>query len=430
MVSFWRQRADESRRRRLARVAGVDDGDAQARLRSSFDGQSDLFAGSGSGRDFRVEPVTAEEQARRRAALGDFVFGPERGSVVPFVSDASRPERVLRDWVASEQEFRLAGERAAEGRFGAAAGWGALGLAGAVPFFGDAAQALGKAARASSRAADVAVSSKVVGRDLTEELTSEFFNSGKLNHTKPSIEQVPFERRNVAELIYRQGFEAPARSVPTEEFNSMIGAGQRDFSRPRLAFEYDGLDNNIVIYRGIGNDLNGPATTYSQNLIDGNYYVGHGIYGHGMYFTREGPEALGYGAKFGAPDGVDGGALVRAILPSNAKIMDLNPSAVNAFEQSPFTDLSEFALSRGFDGARVSFYPDAIDKDYIVIFNRSILTFDQPRVISPDDAAFLFMERNITRQQYLDDLFKGTDNMERARSSRNAIVSEAEGFNF
>jgi hypothetical protein len=82
-------------------------------------------------------------------------FGPERSSWISG-GEAGGLERFVRDWGLSEQEFRLSGERAGEGRFGAAAGWAGLGLAGAVPFAGDALQALGKAGRATSRAADAA----------------------------------------------------------------------------------------------------------------------------------------------------------------------------------------------------------------------------------------------------------------------------------
>ena len=58
----------------------------------------------------------------------------------------------------------MAGQRAGEGRAGAAAGWAALGLAGAVPFFGDVAQGLGRAGRVASQAADVVRSAEDVGQ--------------------------------------------------------------------------------------------------------------------------------------------------------------------------------------------------------------------------------------------------------------------------
>jgi hypothetical protein len=99
----------------------------------------------------------------------DVAFGPERTSA--FGGDASRPERTLRDWGLSEQEFRASGSAFDEGRPLAGLGWGALGLAGAVPFFGQAGRglvrgvgAVGDVARGAGAAADVGRG----GRPITE----------------------------------------------------------------------------------------------------------------------------------------------------------------------------------------------------------------------------------------------------------------------
>jgi hypothetical protein len=127
---------------------------AQERLRQRYPVTS-LFGDSGTGRDYRIDPPTPEEQAANRAAFSSFIFGPERRSVLPGADEASRPERFIRDWGASEQEFRLSGQRFSEGNVRSGFGWGMLGLAGAIPFAGDIAQGVGKVVRGVGGAADV-----------------------------------------------------------------------------------------------------------------------------------------------------------------------------------------------------------------------------------------------------------------------------------
>jgi hypothetical protein len=85
--------------------------------------------------------------------VSEFLFGPERKSIFPSGAEASKGERFLRDWVGSEQEFKASGRAASEGRVGAALGWGALALAGAVPGFG---KALKGAAKGLGAVPDVA----------------------------------------------------------------------------------------------------------------------------------------------------------------------------------------------------------------------------------------------------------------------------------
>jgi hypothetical protein len=122
--------------------------------------------------------MTPEAWAETRQWGGAILFGPERESVIPFAGDASRGERFVRDWIGSEQEFRLAGQSASEGRLGAAAGWGALGVAGIVPVFGDAAQAISRGARAGRQVAGEAAQ---VARLIPEGRWAE----------NPNAEQVP-----------------------------------------------------------------------------------------------------------------------------------------------------------------------------------------------------------------------------------------------
>ena len=110
-----------------------------------------LFPDSGTA-GMRPDP-TPEEIAESRAAIGrfgrDVLFGPERGSAIPFVDEASDAERLIRDWGLSEQEFRASAEAFGEGRIGSGLGWGLLGTMAAVPVGGWAGRAIGKLGKAA-----------------------------------------------------------------------------------------------------------------------------------------------------------------------------------------------------------------------------------------------------------------------------------------
>ena len=187
VLEAQRRRREQAERDRLARVqreqaearVAQPDADerAQERLRGQFPADP-LFGQSGTG---VVRSFTPEEQAANRQALDEFAFGPESPSWVNVGQPASRPERFVRNWFLSEQEFRTAGERAREGAVLPAVGWGALGLAGVVPIGGDAAQALARGGRAAESAADVARTADAGQTRIAEIVRS---NADELNRIK------------------------------------------------------------------------------------------------------------------------------------------------------------------------------------------------------------------------------------------------------
>lgn len=361
MVSFWEQQAEERRRRSLAAkaaryggqaaalsaagsaVGGVPvsrssvrpvDADVAAQQRLASEFSTDLFPGSGSGRDQRVVPPTAVEQAQSRKALKEFVFGPERGSVVPG-RDAGLRERVLRDWVLSEQEFRLAAERAREGRFGSAAGWAGLGLAGFVPAVGDAVQGASKIARAAVRRS----------ADLSNNFANEVA-SGAVRYTaNPDVLAAARpHRKNAIEIIHRQGFDGKPAVLPRNDFNRLASSS-----------EY------IPIFRGVSNTGSVPASRFVDEFANGEFFVGGGTYGAGAYFSRSAEGAVPYSA-LGSQ-----GSVIEALVPKTARILDLDsPLGKSMFEEfraSPFVDAAEYFVSKGYDGLTVG-------NDFI-LYNRS-----------------------------------------------------------
>jgi hypothetical protein len=316
--------------------------------------------------------MTAEEQARRREMLSQIAFGPERRSVRPWRNEASLPERVLRDWVASEQEFRLAAERAGESRFGSALGWGALGMAGVVPFYGDAAQALRKAGRIFSSSGDAARSTRVSGKNIIDDVVEEKRQFLDLQNTLPpeQLAAIPANQRVLREIIHRQGFDAPTMKVNSSEFNRLANSG-----------EYD------VVYRGVFGEEGGQAAAlrFAEDMVDGNMFVGQGRFGDGVYLAMSPEYSLSYAAGAGRAPGR--GAIVRFLVPKNARFVEypISPDLTKAFENSGMRTISEFLAASGYDGVRVS---RSVGEGEIVLFNRSNLVTDGARVV-PENVTYL-----------------------------------------
>lgn len=156
-------RAAEARRAAMARrqaavAAQVAPVVQEAQRRSFWDR---LPTGTPMVRPVEEQPTVEEFAAQLRPAgqlVSDVLFGPEVESVRPGTQQAGLLERFARTQ-AGEQEFRTAAERFGEGRPGSGLAWGLLGLAGAVPFFGDIAQGaagVSRAVRGAEAAGDVA----------------------------------------------------------------------------------------------------------------------------------------------------------------------------------------------------------------------------------------------------------------------------------
>ena len=355
----------ENEQRRLQVRQTELDRQSQERLRSSsFD--TDLFAGSGTGRDYRQQPITEQERAQRRASLGQFAFGPERSSWVPGVDDASRTERLLRDWGASEQEFRLSGAAAGENRFGAAAGWAALGAAGAVPGFGWLGRAGGwgggpatTAARAS-RPLNSPVSGYVParGRDITSE-------SPRPTPRDPGLgfDTTPETRAYAHEIFNRQGFSALPQAV-----DETVAATLR------------GNPEYIQIYRGITPDFGGfgsarttptPADALARTLNEGDFYTMYGVHGTGSYWG-DATTAAGYaGSGFHRA-----GVMVEAFLPRNANILRENTRGWAQIKESMRAtgqhDLAAYAAAAGYDAVESAGIFTVVNRSALIVNRNAI----------------------------------------------------------
>ena len=333
-----------------------------------------MFPDSGTA-GVRPDP-TPEEIAASRAAIGQFgrdvFFGPERESVLPFVDDASDPERLIRDWGLSEQEFRLSGQAFSEGRLGAGAGWGALATMAAIPVVGWAGRGLVKAGRAATRAATSGADAAPVlraaqsGDNILPAVESEFL-SGNVRHTLPEsiVPNIPEERRLFAEVLYRQGFSELPEVVSRTDARALAESGDW-----------------IPIYRGIrggeatrGADIGRVvnAEDAAFDLIHGNLYVSSGTAGHGAYFTTNRGWARDYATGTPANPSFEPGMVIDAYIPASARIADGGvDSALRAQYQETYgtnltgkLDFNTWAAAQGYDAIR-------LDETFIVL-NRSIL---------------------------------------------------------
>ena len=446
MSSYWERRAQESRQRSLAAQASRYSGQA-----SQFDNVS-RTVGQVSGsqpnsvleaqrrrreqaerdRLARVQRAQAEarvvEAGRRRevedaarrpkfalptGALGpgfqptvqdyaqagsmalevgeEVAFGPERQSVLG--GEASRPERTLRDWGLSEQEFRASGAAFDEGRPLAGLGWGALAVAGAVPLFGQAGRGLVKGAgavgdvvraagavsdagRAAGAAADVARGAGASqGRNIVSEVAADVVNSANPNYTLPPerLAQVPKGREATAEVFYRQGFDRPPSAVNRQEFQNLATR----------------TDEYIPLYRGIrggagsvGSVSTGrpdgvvDAVSAANDFVSGNLYHGGGAGPDGSYFSPLPDVARNYavgGTELMASS--EPGAVISALLPRNARIARLDdPALVREFNDSGYSNIGTFAAAKGYDAL-------LHESGIHIVLNRSALIVDDTPLV-------------------------------------------------
>lgn len=331
-----------------------------------------------------VRPVPLEEQpsveefaAQMRPAgqlVSDVLFGPEVESVRPGTQQAGLLERFARTQ-AGEQEFRTAVERFGEGRPGSGLAWGLLGLAGAVPFFGDIAQGVAGVSRAAGAAGDVArgagrAANVARGTDISQDIARDIIRNSTPNYTLPAdrIASVPRGREVTAEIFHRQGFDALPIAVNRAQFNSLA----------------KNTNDYIPLYRGIrggrgsaGSVSTGRADEFvdaasaADEFVSGNLFYGGGAGPDGTYFATTPEVARNYAVGINSlMASSEPGAVISALLPRNARIVRYDdPQLLAEFAQSGYDNLGAFAAAKGYDAI--------LHKDNIhIVLNRSALIVD------------------------------------------------------
>jgi hypothetical protein len=270
------------------------------------------------------------------------------------------------------------------------------------------------------RATDVTPRPIVFADSIADDYLSEISGPELFSFKKPNIQNVPLERRTVAELAYRQGFEAPPKVVDSQVFDS-IAPLKAAVQRERLPLQHQSAPDEYVFYRGFQteadiNDQFGRFKTseyYANELINGDYYVGHGLRGHGTYFTANPVESLQYTGISRAqylplhsnPQEILG-SVVRARVAPEARLLDgFSELTRNQFAESRFGDISEFAAANGYDGIRYSFVSDKPGRDHVVMLNRSALTFDKKIVPVNAEFAIGFSENWRNVERFADTMF-------------------------
>jgi len=300
-----------------------------------------------------IQPKTYDPGMPQRAAqvASQIAFGPERQSVSG--GQAGLGERFVRDWVLSEQEFKESGRQFAGGNVGAGLGWGVLGLAGAIPLFGDAAQGLVRASRAGEQIANVSRSGRPFAPGV-QPLSSPVpgytpARGADLSDTFGSIPDVRFDdmlgtqKREFAERVLdAQGFTGKPQLIPES-----AAAGLRDST------------DYLPVFRGIKDaPETGTAHQFARQFADGSFYTMDGLFGTGSYWGDIG--TAGAYANYGYRTSQEPlGLVVEAFLPRNAKILTsqspewVSGEFVRGLRDSNLYDMGAYAASLGYDAIRL-----------------------------------------------------------------------------
>jgi hypothetical protein len=220
--------------------------------------------------------------------------------------------------------------------------------------------------------------------NMMDQVAEEIMSADGMQYTRASerLEAIPAERRNFAEILYRQGFDGMPNAVPTQQFRAFMGD-----------------DDYVTIFRGIrgGEATRGAslgqtvdAEQAAFDFISGDLYPSGGTAGSGAYFTTDGSGAITYSVA-GGRSGLSSqpGAVVAAVLPKNANIFDYRTAGSEFFasmRREGFEDVGEYLAAQGYDAIRFGGWDEpTLD---IAVLNRSALTvLDEPMIYrSPSDA--------------------------------------------
>lgn len=181
----------------------------------------------------------------------------------------------------------------------------------------------------------------------------------------------------LAEIVKRQGFDAPPRVVDRSEMDRLIRSGHTELWR--------GVDPNLSMYNSgmTGREMN-------EQLKRGRFFPGFGLYGNGTYTSVDRRVADVYGGI--REDGFSRDNVVRMTIEPHARIVDRDQllkerdaylGTIGGDEAKVLADEGRFAAARGYDVVRVRRESDGSeilnpetgrdDFDQYVILNRGVL---------------------------------------------------------
>jgi len=159
-------------------------------------------------------------------------------------------------------------------------------------------------------------------------------------------------------IAERQGFDRPPRVVSVAEFDRLVA------------------DGHLPLYRGVFalGSAGGNEDDFADRLRAGDTYLPTGVWGSGIYTSRQLHTARRYGPN-----------PIRMALPPDARVADwrelkeehktflagLDP---DSDEHRVFSDLGRYVASRGFDAMRI----EGSLEDEVLVFNRSALIVREP----------------------------------------------------
>lgn len=196
----------------------------------------------------------------------------------------------------------------------------------------------------------------------------------------------------------QEGWNDPARVVSENELTAAVNSGWTE------------------LYRGINHVFNGTSTEAAEQSRTGEWRMGLGIYGNGVYLSPRRSTADAYAGRqperdldldanwdpntheWIGPTTESVGTVMRMAIDPEARIVNYDELVAERLEwmtqlkqrgegvHPMWNDLGKYAAMRGYDGIKISgpnfndgaLYPPGVtNADQYVIFNRSVLMMDE-----------------------------------------------------
>jgi hypothetical protein len=194
-------------------------------------------------------------------------------------------------------------------------------------------------------------------QDIVQDLSNEIQTTG-IQWTLPSerLDQISEDSRLFAEISYRQGLDKPPVRVPEAEFRDLV-SDTNDYT---------------VLYRGIKDTLERASSEMAKEFIEGDLFIGSGLWGNGTYMSTNKELASLYARGSVEP------VVIKTVIPNNARFLIWGSEEfdrlVEQFEsQYGVLDFAQFLAAKGYDA-----FVDLPSGVWLVLNRSVIIASDAP----------------------------------------------------